>query len=162
MRNAVRRRPILRNLRCGAHPAGRARLPAFHRGSSLGTHASRGATPDQVSRRWRLGWRGSPAGAGPVVASTSRAGHNAGRHDVRNRPGTACKAARGRRPRPMIRLASGPPPARRRGLMSLSQMETMSRQSHGKDDWLLAHPMNLGSRLRCLAQQRLCARLSDA
>ena len=65
MRNAVRRRPILRNLRCGAHPAGRARLPAFHRGSSLGTHASRGATPDQVSRRWRLGWRGSPAGAGP-------------------------------------------------------------------------------------------------
>jgi len=65
MRNAVRRRPIHRNLRCGAHPAGRARLPAFHRGSSLGTHASRGATPDQVSRRWRLGWRGSPAGAGP-------------------------------------------------------------------------------------------------
>jgi len=65
MRNAVRRRLILRNLRCGAHPAGRARLPAFHRGSALGTHASRGATPDQVSRRWRLGWRGSPAGVGP-------------------------------------------------------------------------------------------------
>lgn len=50
MRNAVRRRLVLRNLRCGAHPAGRARLPAFHRGSSPGTHASQGATSDQVSR----------------------------------------------------------------------------------------------------------------
>src|ERR1700728_513311 len=34
MRNAERRSLTnLRNLRCGARPAGRARLPAFHRGS---------------------------------------------------------------------------------------------------------------------------------
>jgi len=65
MRNAVRRRLILRNSRCGAHPAGRARLPAFHRGSALGTRASQGATSDQVSRNGRPRWRGSPAGVRP-------------------------------------------------------------------------------------------------
>jgi hypothetical protein len=126
MRNAVRRRPILRNSRCGAHPAGRARLPAFHRGSSLGTHASQGAASDQVSRSGapRHGGVLPPAPA-PVAASTSHAGHNAGRHDVRNRPGTACNSVRGRRPRPMARHASGPPPSRAR-TMSLPQTVTMS------------------------------------
>src|SRR5579872_5006371 len=39
-------------LAASAHPAGRARLSAFHGGSALGTHASQGAVSDQVSRRW--------------------------------------------------------------------------------------------------------------
>src|SRR5581483_2453558 len=41
-------------LAASAHPAGRARLSAFHGGSALGTHASQGAASDQVSRGWRL------------------------------------------------------------------------------------------------------------
>ena len=128
MRNAPGRKLTLRNLRCGAHPAGRARLLAFHRGSSLGTHASRGATPDQVSRRWRLGMAG---GLPPAPAPLQRAPRmpvimpaDMMSETARQRLSTA---ARGRRPRPMIRLASGPPPVPRRGLMSLSQTETMSR-----------------------------------
>jgi hypothetical protein len=134
MRNAVRRRPIHRHLRCGAHPAGRARLPAFHRGSA--PRDSRIPRCDSGPGFAALApwWRGSPAGAGPVAASTSRAGHNAGRHDVRNRPGTACKAAHGRRPRPTIRLASGPPPSRRRGLCLITKQGTNQAQSRKNDD----------------------------
>ena len=47
-------------LAASAHPAGRARLSAFHGGSALGTHASQGAVSDQVSRRWRLDGGGLP------------------------------------------------------------------------------------------------------
>src|SRR6185437_6615472 len=52
-------------LAASAHPAGRARLSAFHGGSALGTHASQGAVSDQVSRRWLHDGGGSPAGANP-------------------------------------------------------------------------------------------------
>src|SRR5581483_9720827 len=73
-------------LAASAHPAGRARLSAFHGGSALGTHASQGAVSDQVSRRWRLDGGGLPPAPTPVTASTSHAGHSAGGHDVRYRP----------------------------------------------------------------------------
>ena len=73
-------------LAASAHPAGRARLSAFHGGSALGTHASQGAVSDQVSRRWRLSGGGLPPAPTPVTASTSHAGHSAGGHDVRCRP----------------------------------------------------------------------------
>ena len=73
-------------LAASAHPAGRARLSAFHGGSALGTHASQGAVSDQVSRRWRLSGGGLPPAPTPVSASTSHAGHSAGGHDVRYRP----------------------------------------------------------------------------
>jgi hypothetical protein len=63
-----------------------------------------------------FGGGGFPPAPAPVAASTSRAGHQCRQTDVRNRPGTACKAARGHRPRPMIRLASGPSPSPKRGL----------------------------------------------
>src|SRR5579872_605162 len=65
-------------LAASAHPAGRARLSAFHGGSALGTHASQGAVSDQVSRRWRLSGGGLPPAPTPVTASTSHAGHSAG------------------------------------------------------------------------------------
>ena len=73
-------------LKASAHPAGRARLSAFHGGSALGTHASQGAVSDQVSRRWRLSGGGLPPAPTPVTASTSHAGHSAGGLDVRYRP----------------------------------------------------------------------------
>ena len=73
-------------LRRSAHPAGRARLSAFHGGSALGTHASQGAVSDQVSRRWLHDGGGLPPAPSPVTASTSHAGHSAGGHDVRYRP----------------------------------------------------------------------------
>ena len=73
-------------LAASAHPAGRARLSAFHGGSALGTHASQGAASDQVSRSWRLDGGGLPPAPTPVTASTSHAGHSAGGHDVRYRP----------------------------------------------------------------------------
>ena len=75
-------------LAASAHPAGRARLSAFHGGSALGTHASQGAASDQVSRRWCQGGGGLPPAPTPVTASTSHAGHSAGGHDVRYRPST--------------------------------------------------------------------------
>jgi hypothetical protein len=107
----------LRVLRRGAHPAGRARLPAFHRGSC--------PRDSRIPRaQLRTMFRGTSAKLGgvfppapaPVAASTSRAGHAAGRRDVQSRPGTDCKSVRGHRSRPMTRLASGPPPSRERGL----------------------------------------------
>ena len=73
-------------LAASAHPAGRARLSAFHGGSALGTHASQGAASDQVSRSWRHDGGGLPPAPTPVTASTSHAGHSAGGHDVRYRP----------------------------------------------------------------------------
>src|SRR5581483_11970052 len=73
-------------LAASAHPAGRARLSAFHGGSALGTHASQGAASDQVSRSWRLDGGGLPPAPAPVTASTSHTGHSAGGHDVRYRP----------------------------------------------------------------------------
>src|SRR6185312_9654266 len=73
-------------LAASAHPAGRARLSAFHGGSALGTHASQGAVSDQVSRRWCQGGGGLPPAPAPVSASTSHAGHSAGGLDVRYRP----------------------------------------------------------------------------
>jgi len=73
-------------LAASAHPAGRARLSAFHGGSALGTHASQGAVSDQVSRRWRLSGGGLPPAPTPVSASTSHAGHSAGGHDDRKSP----------------------------------------------------------------------------
>src|SRR6185437_11215739 len=73
-------------LAASAHPAGRARLSAFHGGSALGTHASQGAVSDQVSRRWLHDGGGLPPAPTPVTASTSHAGHSAGGHDVRYRP----------------------------------------------------------------------------
>ena len=73
-------------LAASAHPAGRARLSAFHGGSALGTHASQGAASDQVSRNWPHDGGGLPPAPTPVTASTSHAGHSAGGHDVRYRP----------------------------------------------------------------------------
>ena len=58
--NADRRGSTCCTVRRSAHPAGRARLSAFHGGSALGTHASQGAASDQVSRRWRLDGGGLP------------------------------------------------------------------------------------------------------
>ena len=84
--NADRRGSTCCTVRRSAHPAGRARLSAFHGGSALGTHASQGAVSDQVSRSWRLSGGGLPPAPTPVTASTSHAGHSAGGHDVRYRP----------------------------------------------------------------------------
>src|SRR6185437_13882809 len=84
--NADRRGSTCCTVRRSAHPAGRARLSAFHGGSALGTHASQGAASDQVSRRWRLGGGGLPPAPTPVTASTSHAGHSAGGLDVQYRP----------------------------------------------------------------------------
>src|SRR6185437_3966401 len=84
--NADRRGSTCCTVRRSAHPAGRARLSAFHGASALGTHASQGAVSDQVSRRWRQGGGGLPPAPTPVTASTSHAGHSAGGHDVRYRP----------------------------------------------------------------------------
>src|SRR6185437_3141441 len=61
-------------LAASAHPAGRARLSAFHGGSALGTHASQGAASDQVSRNWPQDGGGLPPAPTPVSASTSHAG----------------------------------------------------------------------------------------
>ena len=165
MRNAVRRRLILRSSRCGAAPTltlprlrgreweGAARLPAFHRGSSLGTHASQGAASDQVSRSGAP-IRGGvlPPAPAPVAASTSHAGHNAGRHDVRNRPGTACNSVRGRRPRPMARHASGPPPSRARTITYHNQRQCQE-QRHRKDD--IKRSRGIGSRTK--SNRTMCA-----
>ena len=58
--NADRRGSTCCTVRRSAHPAGRARLSAFHGGSALGTHASQGA----ARTRFR--------GAGALVAGVSR------------------------------------------------------------------------------------------
>ena len=132
---------------------GGARLPAFHRGSSLGTHASQGAASDQVSRSGAP-IRGGvlPPAPAPVAASTSHAGHNAGRHDVRNRPGTACNSVRGRRPRPMARHASGPPPSRARTITYHNQRQCQE-QRHRKDD--IKRSRGIGSRTK--SNRTMCA-----
>jgi hypothetical protein len=52
-------------LSASAHPAGRARLSAFHDGSALGTHASQGATRTRLRGASAFKWRGYPAGVRP-------------------------------------------------------------------------------------------------
>ena len=78
---AERRQTLFTNrhiLRCGAHPAGRARLSAFHHGSRLREYSSRrlGFRPGFLG----LGLRGRyPASPVPVQGCTSHPGHLAGR-----------------------------------------------------------------------------------
>src|SRR5580704_7421002 len=81
-KEAERRKTLFRNhrnLRCGTRPTGRARLPAFHRGSYQRESSSLRRSSGQAS------WIRSPKAAHvppapyPLTASTSHAGHSAGR-----------------------------------------------------------------------------------
>ena len=69
---------------CGAAPpdglGGAARLSASHRGSRQGDLRHPRRNPGHVS--WDAVWPVLPTFACPSPASTSRAGHNAGRHDT--------------------------------------------------------------------------------
>jgi hypothetical protein len=130
MRNAVRRRPYPPQLALRRAPC-RVRSPS-------GVPPRLCPWDSRIPRcRSRTMFRGASAQDGggfppapaPVTASTSHAGRNAGRLMSETARGTACKAARGHRPRPMIRLASGPPPHRGEDY-PLSQTETKSSQSH--------------------------------
>ena len=90
---------ILRVLRRGARLAKRARLSAFHRGSrqrdyssqrpgvrpcflGLSRSARSGTAAPTGGRRPHAAPRALPAPSCPSPASTSRAGHSAGRHDA--------------------------------------------------------------------------------
>ena len=84
-KEAERRKTLFRNLRslagCSTRPSGRARLPAFHRGSCqrnscIPTAQLRARLRGASTAKWRALSRPAPA---PVAASTSRAGHSAGR-----------------------------------------------------------------------------------
>jgi hypothetical protein len=141
-------------LAASAHPAGRARLSAFHGGSALGTHASQGAASDQVSRRWRLDGGGLPPAPTPVTASTSHAGHSAGGHDVRYRPsatGTnplrAGTASRSRQPEsPSGVLARGA-----RGPRFYSYRAPSQAESLWDSIYLNSLVFRIGSAMRCRA-----------
>ncbi len=88
-RNSVRRSPAL---------PGRARLPALHRGTSPTARLISGP------RFLELPGANGRTLPGASAASTSRAGHSAGRYDARSRPGTGmCRSARGYRSRSAFR-----------------------------------------------------------
>ena len=77
---------------------------AFRRSTAVlvqGTHASQGLSsgPGFAERSAKDG-RGLPPAPAPVTASTSRAGHGAGRHDVRCRPGAMVTSPCPRAPQP--------------------------------------------------------------
>ncbi len=84
-----------------------------------GTHASQGLSlgPGFAEHGAKNG-RGLPPAPAPVAASTSRAGHGAGRHDVRSRPGATVTNPCPRAPHPALPAGvTGWPPckeARRR------------------------------------------------
>jgi hypothetical protein len=86
-KEAERRKTLFRNLRslagCGAHPIGRARLPAFHRGSRPRDSRIPRLNSGQASWIRSPNAADAPPAPYPVAASTSHAGHCAGRHDVR-------------------------------------------------------------------------------
>jgi hypothetical protein len=117
-KEAERRQTLSTNrriLRRGAHPAGRARLSAFHHGSHLREYSSQrlGFRPGFLGRGPHGRYPASPV---PVQGCTSHPGHHAGRlipkppgSDVQSRP---------RAPHPLhLRLASGRRPARERDKM---------------------------------------------
>ena len=99
-KEAERRKTLFRNRRslagCGAAPTltlprkrgrkkeGAARLPAFHGGSCPRDSRIPRLNSDQASRDTAPKAAGfTPPAPAPLAASTSRAGHVAGRHDVR-------------------------------------------------------------------------------
>jgi len=109
-RNAERRCSVTTALARGTRLLGRARLSAFHCGSCLRDSRIPKA---QLRTRLRGAQRQAPIGGGvlppapaPVAASTSHAGHGAGRHDVRNRPGATVTSRRPRAPHSLYQTGS--------------------------------------------------------
>src|ERR1700733_9919963 len=77
VRDAPRKRRLAPPSACG-----RARLPAFHRGSRQRDFRPEGSASGQASRKRRASC-GVPHAPSRLQRSTSRAGRNAGRHDAR-------------------------------------------------------------------------------
>jgi hypothetical protein len=114
--------PLARTVRCG-----RARLSALRRGSR------QASTPDAASGQ--ASWDAGRAGVtrprlSQSSGSTPRAGHSTGRHDAQSRPGAACETARGHRPRPAIRIASGMRPSVGEEFRPLANLWGVSRNGH--------------------------------
>jgi hypothetical protein len=57
-------------------------------------------------------------------SSTLRTGRSTGRRDARSRPGAACETARGHRPHPAIRIASGCVPSWVRNFIGIIYLTT--------------------------------------
>jgi hypothetical protein len=117
--------PLARTVRCG-----RARLSALRRGSR------QALTPDAASGQ--ASWDAGQAGVtrprlSQSSGSTPRAGPSTGRHDAQSRPGAACETARGHRPRPAIRIASGCAPRLGEVCRPLSDLWGVSRKGQRSD-----------------------------
>jgi hypothetical protein len=103
-KEAERRKTLFHNLRaCARRASGGTRTPSGvpRRLLSKGLTHPKDSASDQASRdrhpKQRASLRPAPA---PVTASTSRAGHSAGRHDVRCRPGAKVTSPCPRAPQP--------------------------------------------------------------
>ena len=125
-RNSVRRSPAL---------PGRARLPALHRGTSPTARLISGP------RFLELPGANGRTLPGASAASTSRAGHSAGRYDARSRPGAECVV-------PPAGTAPAPPsgaPSRKASLND-SMSEMVFRNIIGDDCQAVCHRYGDSSR----------------
>jgi hypothetical protein len=133
-------------LRCGAHPAGRARLSAFHHGSHLREYLIPKA---RLQARLPGTWseRALPAFACPSPGSTSHPGHRAGRL-IPKPPGSGLQI-RPRAPHPLHLTVC----LRGRPLVSgIFSFKTIRRR-------LSNAVAELGTRCPCKSlKQRLCCR----